>query len=203
MYSDQIKFTFLGDVGTGKTSIISQYSTQNFDLTPTSTIGASNVIKSITLNHQTFTLSIWDTAGQEKYKSISKMLYRDAQVVAIVFDVSKHSSFLSIESWYNSVIEISGPSVIILILGNKIDLYEELHQISTKECEKLALKFNCPLFFVSAKTGLNIEHIFKEAVRMVSEQKTGTQKRKSSKLSTVFDSCSLKEYNKRKSCCSN
>lgn len=202
MYADQIKFTFLGDVGTGKTSIISQFSTQTFELSPASTIGASNVIKSITHNQQTFTLSIWDTAGQEKYKSISKMLYRDAQVIAIVFDVSKHSTFLSVESWHKSVIEISGPNVIIFIIGNKIDLFEELHQISTEECEKLAIKLNCPLLFVSAKSGLNIDHLFKEAVKMVSAQKNVSQNRKSSKLSTVFDSNSLREYNKRKSCCS-
>jgi small GTP-binding protein len=203
MYTDQIKLTFLGDVGTGKTSIISRYSSQSFPLTILSTIGASNVIKTVNYNNQTYTLSIWDTAGQEKYKSISKMLYRDAQVVIIVFDISQHSTFLSVESWHKSVIDIAGPNVIILILGNKVDISEDMHEISKEKCENLASCLNCPLFFVSAKTGANVEEVFDEVMKMIYTCKNVVRTRTSSKLSQNQNSYSMGGIKKKGSCCSN
>ena len=203
MYTDQIKLTFLGDVGTGKTSIISRYSAQSFPSTLMTTIGASNVIKTVYYNDQTYTLSIWDTAGQEKYKSISKMLYRDAKVVIIVFDISQHSTFLSVESWHKSVVEIAGPNVLIIILCNKVDISEDRHEITKEKCKELALALNCPLFFVSAKTGDNVEQVFAEAVKMVNASKNVVQTRTSSRLSQTQISHSLRNLKQKNPCCLN
>ena len=160
-YQNNIKITFLGDANSGKTSIIKKFVTQTFDPSSLSTIGASSNIKTITHLNSEYTLNLWDTAGQERFKSISKMLYRDADAVVLVFDLSHRQTLESLESWHQSVLEISPQNVILIIVGNKIDTIKADYSKGIMlDAKNFGSRVNAPTLFVSAKTGDGIESIF-------------------------------------------
>ena len=199
-FDNMIKVTFLGEVGTGKSSIINRFVNSNFKQSSPPTIGAANLSKSIMHMNQEFTFSIWDTAGQERYKSISKMLYRDAKAVVLVFDLTSKASFEALNSWHASVEETSPTNIIIIIAGNKIDA--ENPQVNIENAQKYAKNINASLFFVSAKTGESVNLIFEKIAEILVSRGESSI----TKLQDVDDKSSflLSDTNiiqKKKKCC--
>ena len=121
------KVVLLGDSGVGKTCIISRYISGNFDPNSASTNGASYASKNVTFENsgKSLMLDIWDTAGQEKYKALTKFFYKDAAVAILVYDITLRQSFDNLkEYWYKQVQENGERNVVLAIAGNKSDLYE-------------------------------------------------------------------------------
>ena len=121
------KVVLLGDSGVGKTCIISRYISNSFDKNSATTNGASFCSKNVKFEQlgKNLLLDIWDTAGQEKYKALTKFFYKDAAVCILVYDITRKESFDNLKNyWYNQLKENSDKNIIIGVAGNKSDLYE-------------------------------------------------------------------------------
>jgi small GTP-binding protein len=157
------KIIFLGESGVGKTSIISRYM-QNYQSAPENTLAATSFNKIIRIDDLEVELQIWDTAGQEQYRSITSLFYKEAMICILVYDITKKSSFVQIkEYWYNSVKENGMKDAIIAIVGNKCDLFEE-EEVSQDEGKHFCESINAIFKVVSAKEGIGIDKLFNEII---------------------------------------
>ena len=121
----ELKMILLGESGVGKTSIIKRYLNDQFDRNEQSTMSMSYVAKTIEVDKKKITLNIWDTIGQEKYRSISKLFLNETKIVILVYDITSIHSFKELDYWYGLCQELLGPEIILGVAGNKMDLYLE------------------------------------------------------------------------------
>lgn len=166
-----MKAILCGNSTVGKTSLLNALTgVRDFGpTTPTLGAGCANV----TFNYQDedITMNVWDTAGQEAYRSLIKIYFRDTKVAILVFDVSSKPSFNAIEQWIIDIRENCGKeNVPILLVANKIDLVEN-RVISTDEVTKKARYLNCPFMEISAKTKTGLIDMMIVAYRMAIGEK--------------------------------
>ena len=121
-----IKVVLIGESGVGKTSIITQFIQQIFQIDPQSTIGGTFSTKIIKCsNGMLLKLEIWDTAGQERYRSITKMFYKDSSVAILVYDITNKFSFEELQNyWVNQIKEVCSKDLLLVVVANKSDLFE-------------------------------------------------------------------------------
>ena len=156
------KVVLLGDSGVGKTCIIARYISGNFNENTTSTNGASYASKIVTYNklEKSLSLDIWDTAGQEKYKSLTKFFYKDAAIAILVYDITNKSSFENLKDyWYKEIQNNSGVNMVMGIAGNKCDLYEQ-ECVSEEEAREFAKEIGALFGLTSAKSNTGVEKLF-------------------------------------------
>lgn len=176
---------FIGDSGVGKTSIILKVTTGIFDPSPASTIGAGVRPISVNAGNKQYHFHLWDTAGQEIYRSIVPLYFKQAVCAVIVFSMADYKSYQNVSEWINILNTNSDRNIPIVIIGNKMDLYgksklpententEEAnekhldfisdstyHVLEIPEIKKFCEEKNYPLFFTSALTGENIQNAF-------------------------------------------
>ena len=158
----QVKIVFVGASGVGKTCIISKYINNTFYPTNSSTIGANYFSKYVDFKDISFNINIWDTAGQELYKSLAPMYYRSSVASFVVFDVTNRQSFIDAKHWIKEL-RNNSPNTFIVLCGNKIDLpesKEKEREIEESEGVKLANSFGVKYVETSASTGVGIEQGF-------------------------------------------
>ena len=150
----KVKVVLVGEAGVGKTCLISRYVSDTFDEHSKTTDGASYVAKSIYCDQYDCYLQfdIWDTAGQEKFRSISKFFYRDASIILFVYDITNKESFIKVHGDKN---------VIFAIVGNKSDLYED-EKVTDEEAKEYAYNNNIQSFITSARNNVGINNMFEE-----------------------------------------
>ena len=156
------KVVLIGESGVGKTCIISRYISGTFDSNVTSTNGASYCSKNVKYENlgKNLLLDIWDTAGQEKYKSLTKFFYKDAAVAILVYDITRKESFESIRDyWYGQVQENGSKNIVLGIAGNKCDLYEE-EAVPESEAREFAQKIGAIFELTSAQNNTGINELF-------------------------------------------
>ena len=156
---DEVKIITLGDGQVGKSSLIIQFIENKFSFTYLSTIGLDFKQKTVTLpNNKEVKIRIFDTAGQERFKSIAVNYIKKADGVLLVYDITSQESFNSVGKWINDIKEAMGDKVCMILVGNKIDLPK---RVITKEMgEEKAKDFNIHFFETSCKTGENVEKAF-------------------------------------------
>eukprot|EP01086_Lenisia_limosa_P012027 TRINITY_DN3922_c0_g1_i1.p1 TRINITY_DN3922_c0_g1~~TRINITY_DN3922_c0_g1_i1.p1 ORF type:complete len:201 (-),score=53.74 TRINITY_DN3922_c0_g1_i1:52-654(-) len=157
------KVVLLGDSGTGKTCLTLRFVNNQFHVTCTPTIGAAFLAKTVKEGDSTFNLQIWDTAGQERFQSLAPMYYRGAQAAIVVFDITEENSFKRAKFWVNELKAKASSDVTISLAGNKSDL-ATLRQVSVEKAKEYAEEFGLPYFETSAKTGDNVEALFRSLV---------------------------------------
>ena len=153
----RIDIITLGSASVGKTSILKQFQSQEFKLTMSSTIGVDFLIKKVRIDNEEVKLKLWDTAGQERYFSVTKNLYKRCKGALIVFDVKEAKSFSIIQKWINAIKENADSSIVVYLIGNKIDIPDR--EVTTEEAMKLAKAYNIPYYETSAKTGANVNDV--------------------------------------------
>ena len=155
------KIVLLGDSGVGKSSIIARYLSGFFRDDIVSTLSATYSQKTYEKNGKRIRLNIWDTAGQEEFRSLGRLFYKDAYIICLVFDVTHKQSFINLkEIWYPDLKEYGEKYKIIALVGNKADLYEE-EEVNEEEINSFKDEINGKYFFVSAKRGQGIDKLFK------------------------------------------
>ena len=197
----------VGDMGVGKTSLISQYIKNIFPENPLPTIAIEFTTKIIQLNTGTkIKLQIWDTTGQEKYKSITSHHYRKALGALLVYDVTRHSSFENCVKWLSELKNFTDKDCVICLVGNKIDLVEKTknkREVLQSEGESFAKRNNAMFFEVSAKKFGEINNCFQQMVKKIYEIKKDFYKTSGSvnESFVVKDSVVQGEENSNYVCC--
>ena len=159
---ENVKVTLLGDSGVGKTCIIARYISGSFDKNSPTTNGASFCSKNVRFEQldKNLLLDIWDTAGQEKYKSLTKFFYKDAAVCILVYDVTRKESFDSLKDfWYSQLKENSDPDIVLGVAGNKCDLFEN-EQVKEEDARKWAKQIGAVFELTSAQNNTGINDLF-------------------------------------------
>jgi Ras-related protein Rab-6A len=153
------KLIFLGDQFVGKSSILNRFYQDKFDSEYQATIGLDFHSKNVNINGNVIRISLYDTAGQEKFKSLIPMYVRDSQIILVVYDITNKESFIHTEFWVNETKDLKSDDAIFVLVGNKIDLNDN-RAISTKEAEEFANQKGYLFYEVSAKTGEQIQELF-------------------------------------------
>ena len=197
-----IKILTLGDASVGKSSIVLRYSENKFNEAWLSTIGVDSKRKIVKIKGESVKVSIWDTAGQEKFQSIVKQYYNGANGVLLIFDITNKKSFDKINFWYKDLKQsVNIDEVFVCLVGNKIDL-EDIRVISKEEAEEYAKENNMYYLEVSAKTGEGIKELFDDATNKVMDKILINEKEEvDEKLRTSFLNPDDFKPNKKKKCC--
>ena len=161
-----IKILTLGETQVGKTSIVLRYSEDKFNYNKIATIGIDFKIKVIKKGNEKIKVSIYDTAGQERFQNIVKHYYKGANGVLLVYDITKRDSFKKLEFWIEDLKENSDniDNLFIYLIGNKNDM-EDKREVSYQEACDFAKENNLPYIEVSAKTGNNIKKLFDDVIK--------------------------------------
>lgn len=165
-----MKIVVLGSSYVGKTSIINRYCNGTFIEETRSTIGAGFFTHSLTVDDIEVTIMLWDTAGEERFRSVAPSLLRGANGLIIVFDITQKQSFDDIDIYLDMFLDHykveQDQEIPVLLLGNKTDLGNKI--IPDESIEKWKKKNHVSLYYeVSAKTGLNIEKAIEELVHEI------------------------------------
>ena len=153
------KLIFLGDQGVGKSCILNRFLNDSFTEDYQATIGLDFQSKNIQIENQDIHLLLYDTAGQEKFRSLIPMYTRDANIILLVYDISSKDSFVHLTDWLNDLTTINKDEVIFAVVGNKIDL-EEQRVVKLEEGENFAKEHDFIFAEVSAKTGDGFSELF-------------------------------------------
>ena len=120
-------------------------------------------------NDKNIKLQIWDTAGQDRFRAITKNYYKGANGIILIYDVTNKQSYENVKNWLTQIKEEANPNVIIYLAGNKIDVEEEQRVITTEDGQKIADEYKLPFKETSAKNGINVNEIFQELVEKIDE----------------------------------
>ena len=163
------KFVLVGDSAVGKTSISNMFCINTFDKNQPQTIGLDFGVKNITIETQSIKIQVWDTAGQEKYHSITKAYFRGSAAVFLVFDVTNRESFSHISTWTNDATCLSPPTAVKVLIGNKTDL-EANRAVTSAEASDYAEQNGLLYFETSALSGERINDSFIETAHKIYEK---------------------------------
>lgn len=153
------KFLIVGNSSVGKTSIVRRLCLNDFLEDQPSTIGVEFMTHTVLIDGHNIKLQIWDTAGQERYQSVGKAYYRNAIGVLIVFSLTDHESFASLENWVDQVHKYCHPKVKMIVVGNKSDLIEK-KAVTDNDIQQFTESHNLTYIESSAKINLNIREAF-------------------------------------------
>ena len=166
-----------------------------------SSIGVDFKSKQIEIDDKLIKMQIWDTAGHEKFRTITTSYYKSAHAIIILYDITEQSSFDHIQNWMVEIDKFAKQGVLCIIVGNKKDL-ENKRQVSTKDAESLADKYGIKFMEVSAKDNTNIEALFLDIIKSLLEKHLKSNADNINSPST--NNAVLKNdksLNKKKKCC--
>ena len=161
-----LKYVVIGDSGVGKSNILLRYIYNSFSEEFKTTVGVEFGAKNIEIDKKIYRIQIWDTAGQENFRSIARAYYKNSVCACVVYDISSHSSFENIQSWIDDCTKQTAQSVLLVLIGNKNDLINQ-REVTYEEGETFAKNHKMMFLEVSAKTGNNVNEIFEESVKKI------------------------------------
>ena len=173
------KVVLLGETTVGKTSIISRFINDSFDPNCITSLGASFISKTIYVpeHKKTVKFDIWDTAGQEKYRSLNTLFYKDAVIVVLVYDQTQRKTFEEVKNyWIPQIRSHCGERIIVAIAANKSDLFEE-QEVSDEEGKQLAEATKGIFMQTSCKTGSGIKELFLALAKKYEKGETAEKER--------------------------
>jgi Ras-related protein Rab-6A len=153
------KLIFLGDQSVGKSSILNRFLNDTFTEDYQATIGLDFQSKNVQIENQDIHLLLYDTAGQEKFRSLIPMYTRDANIILLVYDITNRDSFNHLPDWLKDLTNINVDEVIFAIVANKIDLNSK-REVTPEEGQKFADEHNFVFQEISAKTGTGFSDLF-------------------------------------------
>jgi len=193
---EEIKVILVGESGTGKTSLINATMGLPFKESLESTTANSFSSKKITVGSKQYILNLWDTIGQEKFRSLTKIFIKDSKIVLLVYDITRLNSFKELDFWYKMIRDILGDDIIVGVCGNKQDLFAR-EQVKEEEGRKYAEERNISFKLTSAKNPLSFNKFLDELVKQYTE-KFGGEKNKDDKEKINL---SGDKKNDKKKCC--
>jgi len=164
-YDQSYKIILIGDSSVGKTALTKKAVRNEFEEYYQATVGFEFLVFNLEINSKIIKLQIWDTCGQELYRSLITNFYRNSSLAIFVYDVNKKDSFNNIKSWLDELKKNGSTDLKMFLVGNKIDLEREVNK---EEAEKFAEKNGIDLYMeTSAKTGENAQKLLIEAAKFL------------------------------------
>ena len=161
------KVIIIGDCGVGKSSISLKATKNQFLEQYKTTIGFEFFIFNIKINNLNINLQIWDTCGQETFKSLISNFYKNSSLAIIVYAIDNINSFNNINMWIKDLKQFSNPNIKIILIGNKNDLNDK-RVIQFEKGKEFSKDYNFDLFFeTSAKNGFNVKNVFIDAAKIL------------------------------------
>lgn len=158
-YAYLFKYIIIGDTGVGKSCLLLQFTDKRFQPVHDLTIGVEFGARMINIDGKPIKLQIWDTAGQESFRSITRSYYRGAAGALLVYDITRRETFSHLTSWLEDARQHSSSNMVIILIGNKSDL-EGRRDVSREEGEAFAREHGLIFMETSAKTAANVEEAF-------------------------------------------
>ena len=182
-----LKFIIIGESSVGKSNIVSKFKDNIFDEKTHPSIGVQFIIRNIEIDNTIFRIQLWDTAGQENFRSMTKIYYKNSSCAFVVYDITERETFNNLEIWINECKKVAPETIIFVLIGNKSDLKDN-RQVSYEEGETFAENNNMLFFETSAKNGDNIEKVFEESVKLINKNIN------EGKYNLEDDACGIKKY---------
>lgn len=162
-YDFLFKIILIGDSGVGKSAVLNRYSRNMFCGETKTTIGVEFATSFMNVDDKNIKVTIWDTAGQDRFRAATRAYYRNTLGAFIVYDITKRSTFDNVKKWLQELKENVENDLVITLVGNKCDL-RHIRAVSTQEALKLAAKNNMGFMETSALDSINVGNVFKELI---------------------------------------
>ena len=153
------KYIIIGDAAVGKSNLLLRYTQGHFKSEYQLTIGVEFGAKNLNIREKNYRIQIWDTAGQENFRSITRAYYKNSVCALVVYDITNRDSFANVSTWIEDCKNQSPKTIYMILVGNKSDL-EDKRQVSQEEGQELAEKYGLEFYETSAKTGSNVDEVF-------------------------------------------
>eukprot|EP00828_Plagiopyla_frontata_P014598 TRINITY_DN1909_c0_g4_i1.p1 TRINITY_DN1909_c0_g4~~TRINITY_DN1909_c0_g4_i1.p1 ORF type:complete len:213 (+),score=41.00 TRINITY_DN1909_c0_g4_i1:106-744(+) len=164
-YDYLVKLLIIGDSGVGKTNILLRICDNKYVESHLTTIGIDFKIKTIEVDKKKIKMQIWDTAGQDRFKTITQTYYKGAMGIILTYSINDRNSFSHIENWMEQIRSNANENVCLMLVANKVDLPNRVVEVS--EGEQLASNYNIPFMETSAKNNINITELFEAMARQI------------------------------------
>ena len=197
---ETIKIMNLGNHAVGKTCFILRFTENKFEKSYLSTAGIDYKVKIVTIKEKQYSLCFYDTAGQEKYRSITLNVIKDAQGIIVMYDVTDTKSFESIPNWIQSIKDKKGSAFPMILVGNKIDLESE-RKITKEQGEKFAKDNGLDFFEISNQNGTNVQEAGLALFNKILEKKEKDKNKLRSTNTIELRSKKGKKKEDSKRCC--
>jgi small GTP-binding protein len=198
------KVVLIGNSGVGKTSIINQYISDEFNDEQITTTGSTFCTKIMKFEEKNAEISfeIWDTAGQEKYRCLTKIFYKNASIIILVYDITRKDSFEDIKNyWFNEIKESSNENIILAIVGNKSDLINE-EEVNENEVRNYAEEKGMFFYSTSAKMKEGINELFNNVgLKFLEKYEQNNDDIFSSRSNTKIENVNNTTNEKKRNCC--
>ena len=200
-----LKYIIIGDASVGKSNLLLRYVYSTFNQEYQLTIGVEFGEKTEILNGKGYRIQIWDTAGQEQFRSITRTYYKNSVCAIVVYDITRRETFDNVMTWIEDCKNNSPKTVFIVLVGNKSDLEDE-RQVTTEEGEEFATKYGLLFLETSAKTKKNVNEIFTKSVELISQRieknyYDTTNEESGIKQTNKSTKLSKEKKQKKKGCC--
>ncbi|XVF74595.1 hypothetical protein PTKIN_Ptkin13bG0122400 [Pterospermum kingtungense] len=164
----QAKLVLLGDMGTGKTSLVLRFVKGQFLDHQEPTIGAAFFTQILSVTEATVKFDIWDTAGQERYHSLAPMYYRGAAAAVVVYDISSMDTFVRAKKWVQELQRQGNPNLVMALVANKSDL-DSRREVENEDGEQFAQENGMFFMETSAKSAQNVNELFYEIAKKLAK----------------------------------
>ena len=201
-YDLLFKLILIGDSCVGKSNILLKYLKNEFDPNSRATVGVEFGTKNIVINEKKIKIQIWDTAGEERYRSITSAYYKGAKGAFIVYDITRKSTFVNIDKWISDLKLNGDQNICIIILGNKSDL-DDKREVSTEDGIKKSEMFKTAFLETSALNGSNIDKAFDELIeQIIKNNKNYFEENNKKEIDKGVNLNDNNKNNDKKKCCS-
>ncbi|KAF7226540.1 ras-related protein Rab-25b isoform X2 [Nothobranchius furzeri] len=201
-YNFVFKVVLIGESGVGKSNLLSRFTKNEFSHDSRTTIGVEFSTRTVQLNGLTIKAQIWDTAGLERYRAITSAYYRGAVGALVVYDITKHLTYESVERWLKELFDHADTHIVVMLVGNKTDLESE-RSVPTEEAKDFAEKQNLLFLETSALQSTNVEAAFSSVLAEIHRKVSSKEVVRGSLNAVTLNNRRGENTEEQKPCCRN
>uniref|UniRef100_A0A3B3DXC9 Ras-related protein Rab-25 n=1 Tax=Oryzias melastigma TaxID=30732 RepID=A0A3B3DXC9_ORYME len=192
----------IGESGVGKSNLLSRFTKNEFSHDSRTTIGVEFSTRTVQLNSFTIKAQIWDTAGLERYRAITSAYYRGAVGALLVYDITKHLTYESVERWLKELFDHADPHIVVMLVGNKTDLESE-RSVPSQEAKDFADKKGLMFLETSALESTNVEAAFNSVLAEIHRKVSSKEVMRGPISAVSLNSSRSESTEENRPCCRN